>query len=82
MKYSGVAYSSREPYPHRDARGIVRRAFDAFGPDRMMWGGLGHDRGEFERAAGLFDEMFAFAGAADRAKIRGLTAARLFGWKV
>jgi predicted TIM-barrel fold metal-dependent hydrolase len=80
MKYSAVNYSSREAYPHRDARVIVRRAYDAFGPDRMIWGGLGHTIPEFEKAVALFEEMFAFAAAGDRDKIRSLTAARLFRW--
>jgi predicted TIM-barrel fold metal-dependent hydrolase len=80
MKYSGVPYSSKQPYPYRDAQPIVRRAFDAFGPDRMIWGGLGHTRPEFDQAVKLFEEMFAFAPAAAREKIRGAAAAKLFGW--
>jgi L-fuconolactonase len=78
MKYSGVNYSSKEPYPHRDARPIVRRAFDAFGPSRMIWGGLGMDAGQFDRQARLLDEMFDFATESDRARIRGGNALALF----
>ena len=69
MKYSAV---------ERTAGPLVRRAFDAFGPDRMIWGGLGHDLQEFERQIQLFDEMFHFASEQDRAKIRGENAQRLF----
>lgn len=58
----------------------VRRAFDAFGPDRTIWGGLGHNMEDFRRAVALFEQMFDFASDAERAKIRGLNAARLFGW--
>jgi hypothetical protein len=32
----------------------------------------------FEKNTAMFDEMFAFISEADRAKIRGLNAARLF----
>jgi predicted TIM-barrel fold metal-dependent hydrolase len=78
MKYSGVAYSSKQPFPHPDAKLVVRRAFDAFGPDRMIWGGLGHSMADFEKQAQLFDAMFDFAAEKDRAKIRGLTAMKLF----
>lgn len=78
MKFSGVRYSSREDYPYRDVRALVRLTYDAFGPDRMIWGGLGHSMDEFRRQGALLEEMFAFASAADRAKIRGGNALRLF----
>ena len=78
MKFSGVAYASKQEHPYRDVRPLVRRTFDAFGPDRMIWGGLGKNLAEFERAVALFEEMFDFASAADRAKIRGRTAEKLF----
>ena len=50
MKFSGVRYSSKESFPYRDAMDTVKRAFDAFTPDRMIWGGLGHSMPEFENA--------------------------------
>jgi predicted TIM-barrel fold metal-dependent hydrolase len=43
MKYSGVSYSSKQEYPFRDAQPLVRRVFQAFGADRILWGGLGMD---------------------------------------
>jgi predicted TIM-barrel fold metal-dependent hydrolase len=78
MKYSGIEYSSKQPFPHLDARPLVRRAFDAFGPDRLMWGGLGNTLDAFDKQVRLFDAMFDFANEADRAKIRGLNAMKLF----
>ena len=81
MKYSAVRYSSREEYPYRDVRALVRQTYDAFGPDRMIWGGLGKSMEEFRQQAALFEEMFAFASEADKAKIRGGNAMRLF-WSV
>ena len=80
MKYSAINYSSKQPYPFADARPLVRRAFDAFGASRMIWGGLGHDRAEFQKQSALFEQMFGFAPAAARAGIRGLTAKQLFGF--
>ena len=44
----------------------------------MIWGGLGYKLADFERAVSLFEEMFDFASEADRAKIRGRNAAKLF----
>jgi predicted TIM-barrel fold metal-dependent hydrolase len=78
MKYSGIEYSSRQPLPHLDAKPLVRRAFDAFGPDRMLWGGLGNTPEDFDRQVRLFDMMFDFADEAVRAKVRGLNAMKLF----
>ena len=80
MKYSGIEYSSKQPFPHLDAKPLVRRAFDAFGPDRMLWGGIGNSMEDFDGQVRLFDVMFDFAGEADRAKVRGLNAMKLFGF--
>jgi predicted TIM-barrel fold metal-dependent hydrolase len=82
MKYTttGVDSASKTPYPHPDARKTVRRAYDAFGADRMIWGGLGSSIAEFNRAENLFDAMFDFAPESERAKIRGLTAQKLFAF--
>jgi predicted TIM-barrel fold metal-dependent hydrolase len=81
MKYSGVRYSSKQDYPFADAKPLVRRAYDAFGADRVLWGGLGHNKDEFRQAVALFDQMFDYASEADRVKIRGLNALKLFAWK-
>jgi predicted TIM-barrel fold metal-dependent hydrolase len=78
MKFSGVSYSSKDKHPFRDVQPVVRRIFQAFGPDRMLWGGLGMDMPQFRQQAALFEQMFVFATEADRAKIRGLNALRLF----
>jgi predicted TIM-barrel fold metal-dependent hydrolase len=80
MKFSAVHYSSKQDYPHRDMKPVIRRLFRAFGAERMIWGGLGMDMREFNREAALLDEMFDFTGETERAKIRGLNAIRLYGF--
>ena len=80
MKYSGVRYSSRVDSPYQDAKPVVRRMYDAFGAERMVWGGLGYTMDAFEANAELLDEMFDFAPESARAAIRGLTAKKLFGF--
>ncbi len=80
MKFSGVNYSSKQPWPHRDAMPRVRELFEAFGPDRMIWGGLGTNMDEFQKATQQFNEFFAFTTEANRAKLRGANANRIFGW--
>lgn len=80
MKYSALNYSSKQPYPYADAKPLVRNAFDAFGAERVIWGGLGMNMPDFEKAAALLDLMFDYASESDRAKIRGLNAMKLFGF--
>ena len=81
MKLSSVP--NRNSYPHRDPQPVVKQLTDAFGADRLMFGG-GYDakatgesyRRERERVAGLL----AHLSADDRAKVFGGTAAKLFGF--
>ena len=81
MKFSAVNYSSKAGYPYRDVQPTIRRTYDAFGPDRMIWGGLGMDMATFDKNTAMFEQMFYFLSEADRAKIRGQNAARLFKFK-
>jgi L-fuconolactonase len=80
MKFSGVNYSSQQEPPHADAKPIVRKILDAFGPDRIIWGGLGQSMDQFERATQVFETQFAGIPETDREKIRGLNAVKLFGF--
>ncbi|HXJ39720.1 MAG TPA: amidohydrolase family protein [Bryobacteraceae bacterium] len=80
MKYSGVNYSSKEKYPFADVKPIVHRIYDAFGPNRMIWGYFGHDLPGFRQEADLLDSMFDYASGDERRKIRGGNALKLFKW--
>ena len=70
MKYSGPGFG----YDKK----IIRRAYDAFGASRMMWGGLGMDVASFNRNAALLDSTFDFTSESERELIRGLNAKKLF----
>jgi predicted TIM-barrel fold metal-dependent hydrolase len=72
MKFSGPTPPSLKT--------VVRRTFDAFGPNRMIWGGLGMNMAEFRQNSVMFEELFDFASAAEQAKIQGLNARVLFGF--
>ena len=81
MKLSAVP--SRSSYPHRDPAAVVKQLTDAFGADRLMYGGgygakaTGDSyRAERERIAGLLGHL----SAGDRDKVFGGTAAKLFGF--
>ena len=79
MKFSGWAYSSKEKSPpFRDIKPLVRRTFDAFGPDRMMWGEVSVTRRKNSASAECVRFLFDFASDRDRSRIRGLTASACF----
>ena len=78
MKVSSLNLASKEEYPYRDTKPLVRRLYDAFGPDRLIWSGLGMNMAAFARATALIEETFDFASEEDRAKIRGLNAMKVF----
>jgi len=68
-------------FPHRNVAPIIRRLADAYGPDRMIWGG-GFEANSTpesylagrEKALGYLSHL----SMADQAKVAGGTAARLF----
>ena len=82
MKYSatGVGSASKQPFPHADAKPLVKRVYQAFGADKIILGELGGNMTEFRQNMQLFDFMFDFASESDRAKIQGLNAKRLFAF--
>jgi L-fuconolactonase len=71
MKYSSVNAS---------AKPFVKQAFDAFGPDRIVWGGIGNNEAEFEKQVELFNVMWDFVAPGVRAKIRGENALRIYNF--
>lgn len=81
MKFSGWPYSSNEDWPHRDLKPVVKTLFEAFGAERMIWGGLGYDMETFRARRTMLDEMFDYASEAERRAIRGETAMKLFALK-
>ncbi len=80
VKFSNISASSKEKFPYSDMKPLVRRAYQAFGADRMLWGYLGTTAPEFKTSQEVFDVMFDFAPESERIKIRGLTAQKLFAF--
>jgi predicted TIM-barrel fold metal-dependent hydrolase len=81
MKLSALPATSS--YPHREIAPVIKQLTDAFGADRMIYGG-GFDaqatpvsyRSAFERARSYLMHL----SSADQAKILGNNALRLFGF--
>ena len=78
MKFSGVGYSSKQGYPFSDVQPLIRRTVKAFGPDRILWGGLGMNIADFEKNVTMLNAMFDFVSERAREKIRGGNAMALF----
>lgn len=81
MKMASIP--SNTSYPHRDIAPVIKQLTECYGADRMIYGGgFGADatgesyRAAFDRAESLLGHL----GEADRAKILGGTAVRLFGF--
>ena len=75
-------------YPYADTFSWVRRMYEAFGPDRMLWGtGFpGATRSEAGRPSlaeelSLIRKEIPFFTAEDREKILGRNAAKLWGFE-
>lgn len=82
MKSTSLQGATTEKFPYPGLQALSRRVFDAFGPDRMMWGTFGGNMAAYEKNVALFDHLLDFASESDRAKIRGLTAIKVFDFKV
>jgi len=79
MKLS--AWAPESQYPHRPIAPIVRRLADAYGADRMIYGGgFGPEAtaASYRAAREQARAYIAHFSAADQAKVLGGTAARLF----
>jgi L-fuconolactonase len=81
VKLSHLWSLSREAYPYRDTHQQVRRLYDAFGPQRLMWG---TDWPEVDKYCGygkalaLYRDELKFFNDDDRRWILGGTALRLW----
>ncbi|MFN0119429.1 MAG: amidohydrolase family protein [Blastocatellia bacterium] len=80
-----AALPQQSEYPHRDISPIVRRLCDAWGPDRMIYGGgFGPTAtgASYRAARERIRSYLSHLNTAEQNKILGLTAARLYGFPV
>ena len=81
MKMSSIPLT--RTYPHRDVQPVIKQLTEAYGADRMVFGGgfgtgstAASYRAAFDRARGLL----AHLSSAEQAKILGGNAVRMFGF--
>ena len=72
-----LKYSGWDMYKG-DLDKLTRRIYDAFGPSRMIWGMLGNTLEEYRKQSARLEKLLGFASPADRGKIAGGNAMRLF----
>jgi predicted TIM-barrel fold metal-dependent hydrolase len=81
VKISGTWAVSKEPYPYRDTHDAVRRIFEAFGPERIMWGTdwpLVENKCGYTGALNLVRKEFDFLTDEDRKWILSDTILKLW----
>jgi predicted TIM-barrel fold metal-dependent hydrolase len=82
MKLSSIPQIGE--YPHRDIQPVIRQLTNAWGAERMIYGGGYNAEATGESYARAFERArsyLAHLSEADQAQILGGTAARLFGFK-
>jgi predicted TIM-barrel fold metal-dependent hydrolase len=81
VKLSHLWSLSREKYPYRDTFDQVHKLYDAFGPQRLMWGTdwpMVEQYCGYGKALALYRDEIPFFSAEDRSWILGRTALRLW----
>jgi predicted TIM-barrel fold metal-dependent hydrolase len=82
MKLSAIP--SPDTYPHRDIQPVIKQLTDAWGAERMIYGGGFGAGATGESYAAAFDRARSYLSHlsdADQVKILGGTAVRLFGFR-
>ena len=81
VKTTSAPSYSEEPYPHRDIQPHLRRIFDAFGANRLLWGSdITRLPGTYRECLALFQEAMDFLSPEDKEWVLGRTAAEVLRW--
>lgn len=78
MKFSGLNYSSKQPPPHADLQPLARRIHQAFGDEKIVWGGVGMNAEAYKKQREAFETIWSFLPAAARDRIRAGNARKLY----
>lgn len=81
IKASSLPCYTDDPYPFPKLTPYLKRTFDAFGPDRMMWGSdLTRLPCSYRECLDHFAKELPFLSSDDRARVLGGTAAKWLRW--
>ena len=81
IKTTSVAAMSAEPYPYADLQAVIRKAYDAFGPRRILWG-ANYTLGDvpYTNALGHVRDGLDFIAEEDKGWVLGKNASVLLNW--
>jgi L-fuconolactonase len=81
VKVSALPCYTDAPYPYRNLHAHVRRVYDAFGPQRMMWGSdLSRLRGTYRECVTMFTGEMGWLSGSDLEWIMGRSLCEWLGW--
>ena len=70
-------------YPYADVHEYIRRAYDAFGPERVFWGtDLTKLPCSYREAVTMFTEELPWLKGADREWVMGRGLCQWLGWPI
>jgi L-fuconolactonase len=82
VKAAGVGDYALDPYPFRSLDTTLHRIFDAFGPERLIWGSdLSRLHHPYRQCVTHFSETLPWLSGRDLEKVMGGNICRLLGWK-
>jgi len=82
VKASCLPFYTTQPYPFGNLHDPIRRAYDAFGPQRLFWGtDLSRLPCSYRRGVTLFTEELPWLTASDQEWIMGRGVCEWLGWK-
>ncbi len=83
IKVSSLPCYSSQPYPFPVLHEPIKRIYDAFGPQRMLWGSdVSRLRWSYEDNIRLFTEALPFLSHDDKEWIMGKATARACDWPI
>jgi L-fuconolactonase len=71
----------KQPYPYPDAQAQVKRLYDAFGPQRLMWGTdwpIGEALCGYAKALAMVRDEMKFLNEEDKSWMLGRTVERVW----
>jgi L-fuconolactonase len=82
-KATALPCYSTDVYPYRSLHGYIRRAYDAFGPQRLFWGtDISRSPISYRQHVTLFMEELDWLSDSDKEWIMGRGVCEWLGWKV